>query len=969
MMLMRCKWLLIIFCLSSGSLAALDPDKAITQYVHNLWQIEQGLPQNSVYAILQSKDGYLWIGTEEGLARFDGVRFVTYDKHNTPAIKNNWIRALYESRDGTLWIGTDGGGVVALNKNHFKALNADNGLSSNFIKAITEDSTGALWIGTGKGLNRYAGGKFTIYTVKDGLTNDYIRALGADRNGNVWIGTIGGGLNRYNKGKFTAYETNSRVGVLDVRPDGELWIGTGGGGVSRLLNGNFTTFSTAQGLSNDSIFAIAADGPSTWVGTDGGGLDFIHGGKISHYTAAAGLSSDRVLSLYMDREGSLWIGTDRGLNRLYEGKFTSFAAAEGMQKDLVLAVSQDREGHMWFGTDGGGVYSLQNGAFTKLTTKNGLSDDAILSILGGQNALWIGTYSGGLNRISNGKITIMDSDQGLPNDTIYSLYEDRAGDLWIGTFQGLSRVSHGAITTFTSENGLSDDAIRCLIQDHAGALWIGTDHGLNRFSNGKITSYTSKDGLSDDWILSFHEDSNGNLWIGTSGGLNRYRNGKFTSYTTKDGLFHDVVFAILEDDQHNLWMSCNKGVYRVNRKDLDDYDRKLIARIPSISYGTADGMRSSECNGGSQSPAWKSNDGKLWFATMRGVSMIDPARLRTNKLAPPVQVEDFLVDDHSVFGRSSELDPGKEKFEFHYTALSLLNPAKVLFQYKLDGLDRDWVEADTRRTAYYTNIPPGKYTFRVRASNNDGVWNEAGAAIPFTLKPYFYQTLWFYALCAAAAMLAAFGLHRLRVRQLNRQFAAILAERTRISREFHDTVAQGITGVVFQLEAADCTFEDDSASSHKRVLQATELARQTLLEARRSVQNLRAPALENTDFPAAFSDALREIVTEVQVSGTPFPIEAGKQDHLLRIAQEASRNALRHGHADHVIVKLEFDTRIVRLEIIDNGKGFDPDSAASTREGHFGLTGMRERVDSMHGTFHLASDPSTGTHIRIEIPR
>lgn len=948
---------------------ALDPDKAVTQYVHNLWQIEQGLPQNSIYAIIQAHDGYLWIGTEEGLSRFDGVRFVNFDKHNTPAIKNNWIRALYESRDGTLWIGTDGGGLVSLSKNQFKSFNTENGLSSNFIKTIAEDKNGALWIGTGKGLNRYANGKFTIYKVKDGLTNDYIRALAADQEGNVWIGTIGGGLNRYNDGKFTSYETNSRVGIVDVRPDGELWIGTGGGGVSRLRNGEFTTFTTTQGLSNDSIFAITGDESATWVGTDGGGLDFIHGDKISHYTAAEGLSSNRVLSLYTDREGSLWIGTDRGLNRLYEGKFTSFGAAEGLQHDLVLAVSQDSEGNMWFGTDGGGVYSPRHGGFTKLTTKDGLSDDAILSVFGGKDALWIGTYTGGLNRVSKGKITVIDSDKGLPNDTVYSVYEDREGDLWIGTFEGLSRLSHGTITTYTKGNGLSDDAIRCVIQDHTGAIWIGTDHGLNRFSNGKITSFTTKDGLSDDWVLSFHEDSSGNLWIGTSGGLNRYRNGKFTSYTSKDGLFHDVVFSILEDDHRNLWMTCNKGVYGVNRKDLDDFDQKLIARIPSFSFGTADGMRSSECNGGSQSPAWKSNDGKLWFATMRGVSMVDPVRLKTNKLAPPVQIEDFIVDNHSVFGHSTELGPGKEKFEFHYTALSFLNPAKVLFQYKLEGLDHDWVEAGTRRAAYYTSIPPGKYTFRVRASNNDGVWNEAGAVIPFTLKPYFYQTAWFYVFCTAAALLAGFGLHRLRVEQLNREFTAILAERTRISREFHDTVAQGITGVVMQLEAADSSFEDDSASSHQRVVKATDLARQTLLEARRSVHNLRAQALENSDFPEAFSDAMRELGTDVQISGTPFAMDAGKQDHLLRIAQEAARNALRHGNADHVIVKLEFDSRIVRLEIIDNGAGFDPDHAASTKEGHFGLTGMRERVDSMNGTFHLSSQPAGGTHIRIEIPR
>ncbi len=764
-----------------------DHRKAITQYGHDVWQTEQGLPQNSVQVIVQTRDGYLWLGTQEGLVRFDGVKFTIFDKRNTKQIQHNNIQALIEGRDGSLWIGTSGG-LLRFHSGRFTAYTAQEGLSHNSITALCEDRQGNLWIGTfGGGLNRFKDGHFTVYTTKDGLVNDFIWALREDHEGNLWIGT-NGGLARLRDGRFTAYSQKDGLAhdfvwsIYEGR-DRSLWVGTTGG-LMRLRDGRFTTYTKKDGLSHEVVKAVFEDKAGTlWIGTDGGGLNRLAGGRFSSFTSKEGLSSDFVVAFYQDREGSLWVGTrGGGLNRFKEGKFLTYSTREGLSHDLVRAIYETQDGSVWMATKGG-LSRLKDGRLTTYTTKDGLPSDVVTSLAEDHAGnLWIGS-EGGLTRLRDGRFTNYNKKDGLSHNSVRAIHEDRAGNLWVGTRSGgLSCFREGRFTNYLGR-GFPSNLVRCLYEDQAGHLWIGGERGLTRLKDGQFTTYTTQDGLAHDSVCAIHEDRDGVLWIGTyGGGLSRFRDGKFTNYTTREGLFDDVVFRILEDGQENLWMSCNKGVFRVSKRELNDFAEGRVQTITSISYGAADGMKSSECNGGSQPAGWKTRDGRLWFPTIRGVAVIDPNNIRLNRQLPPVVIEQMVVNHQPVELRQQlQLPPSEGQLEFHYTALSFLAPGQVRFKYRLEGFDRDWVDAGTRRTAYYTNIPPGSYRFRVIACNSDGVWNEAGASVEFDLKPHFYQTTWFYVLCALAISFTAAGLYRLRIKNLRareQELARLVDERT-----------------------------------------------------------------------------------------------------------------------------------------------------------------------------------------------
>jgi PAS domain S-box-containing protein len=772
---------------------ALDPSKAITQYNHDIWQTEEGLPQNSVKAIVQTRDGYLWLGTQAGLARFDGVHFTVFNQRNTAAIKNSNVLALLEDHAGNLWIGTYGGGLVRLKDGQFTNFTTKEGLPNDVIYTLYEDRERNLWIGThGGGLSRWREGKFTTFTTKDGLSHNFVRALCEDRAGYLWIGTDGGGLSRFKDGKFSSLTKKDGLAsniVLSLYEDrqGSLWIGTYDGGLSRWQHGEFTTYTKKDGLASNAILAIYEDrAGNLWVGAYGGGLNRLQGKSFTAFTAKEGLSDAGVRCLYEDREGSLWIGTHSGgLNRLRDGKFTSFTTKEGLSNDLVFPIYEDRAGNLWIGTEGSGLNRLKDGRVTVYTTKDGLANNFVWSLHEGRDgSLWIGTGSG-LSRLKDGRFTTYTTREGLSNDMIWALYESQDGSLWIGTFGGgLNRLKDGKVTAYTRKDGLPDVGVRYIHEDRAGNLWVGTNSGgLAQFRDGKFTTFTTREGLTSDNIRSLHEDQQGNLWIGTLSGLNRLQNGRVTAYTTKEGLFDDLIWQILEDGQGNLWLSSSRGIFRVSRQELDAFAQGKSRTITSVAYGKADGLKSSQGNGGAQPMGWKSRDGRFWFSTVKGVAMIDPQQIKTNELPPPVFIEQALVNGRALpLNERIQLPPDQEKFEFHYTGLSLLAPGKVWFKTKLEGFDQDWVEVGTRRVAYYTNLPPGQYRFRVQACNNDGVWNETGASLDFYLAPRFYQTRTFYALCALAALLLGAGLYLLRIRHLKareKELVRLVAERTR----------------------------------------------------------------------------------------------------------------------------------------------------------------------------------------------
>jgi PAS domain S-box-containing protein len=771
---------------------ALDPAKAITQFTHSVWLMEDGLPQNSIRAIAQTGEGYLWLATSAGLVRFDGVRFTVYNMVNTPALTNSNVMALLASQDGTLWIGTHGGGLTRLKNGTFTTYTTRDGLGHDVVFALYEDRNRNLWIGThGGGLSRWRDGRFTTFSTKDGLSHNFVRAIYGDRRGDIWIGTDGGGLNRLSGGQFTVFDKQHGLPsniILSINEDrqGSLWVGTYDGGVSQKKDGRFTTYSVEDGLPSSAVYAIFGDRDgSLWVGTHGGGLSRWEGGKFSSLTSQYGFSDGGVRSIYEDHEGSLWIGTiGTGLHRLKNGKFTTFTTQEGLSSNLVYPIHEDRAGNVWIGSEGGGLNRLNGRSVTTYTTKDGLANDYVWSIHEARDGtLWLGT-GGGLSRFKDGRFSSLTTRDGLSNNMVWAVYESRDGSLWIGTFGGgLNRLKDGRFEAYSSKDGLRDTAVRAIEEDPAGTLWIGTNsEGVASFSQGRFKMVTTKDGLSSDVVRSLLADDEGTVWIGTlGGGLNRLRDGRVTVYSTYNGLFDDVIWAIVEDGLNHLWMSSSRGIFRVSKQELNDFADGRVRSITSVAYGTADGIKSSQGVGGSQHVAWKGRDGRLWFSTLKGVSVVDPQRLTTNPVRPPVIIEQILVDGRTL-AADARVPAGGERFEFHYTGLSLLAPEKVRFKYKLEGLDKDWVDAGARRVAYYTNIPPGDYRFRVLASNNDGLWNDTGAERRFYLAPYFHQTYLFYFLCAGAALILGRPVYLLRVKQLKArhvELATLVDERTR----------------------------------------------------------------------------------------------------------------------------------------------------------------------------------------------
>jgi diguanylate cyclase (GGDEF)-like protein len=752
---------------------ALDPHRLLTQYVHDTWTTNEGLPQASVNAITQTPDGYLWIATQEGLARFDGVGFTVFDSRTTEGTLDNFVYALHTDHKGTLWVGASGGLLRYDGNGRFFLYGEEHGWPGSSARQIAEDAAGQLWVGMAsdgsvgeKGLIRFRDGRFTIFTTKDGLTSNMVHQACPDRQGNLWVGT-GNGLNVLRNGKFTHYTTadglpDNFVRTVLVDRAGAVWVGTPRG-LSRLANGAFTTFTTKDGLADANILTLFEDRDGVlWVGT-AHGLSRLVAGRFESAPSLPGLGDDQIFKLFEDREGSLWIGTHAsGLHRLRNVKFTPLGSPEGLLGESAGGILEDRAGRIWIGTSPGGVSILGQGHFRTLSTQNGLTTDSARAFFEDRDgAMWIGTPEG-LNRLENGRITTYTTGDGLPSENIQVVHRDRSGTLWVGTGRGLARFENGKFIT-VSYGPDAPVSIRFIHEDRARRLWIGGGDGLGYVSG---TAFHAVPALDDANLQSIAEDADGTLWLGTwSQGLHRWKDGKLTRYTTASGLYDDVAWSVLDDLHGNLWMGSNRGIYRVAKRELDAFAAGNVKSVTSIVYGTAAGMRRRETNAGSPS-ALRSRDGKLWFATTGGVVVIDPANVMTNRVAPPVAIERFVTDGAEIaMADSLVLRPGSRDIEIHYAALSFVSPEKVRYRYKLDGYDEHWIDAGNRRVAYYTHVGPGTYHFQVIAANDDGVWNRTGAAIAFRQRPLFHQTWWFAALVIAALILLGVALDAWRERQ------------------------------------------------------------------------------------------------------------------------------------------------------------------------------------------------------------
>ncbi len=807
-------FLILIWASALGTdpLLALDPEKTFHQYQLDVWQAAEGLPQGSVAKILQTSDGYLWLGGYEDLVRFDGASFTVVASANTPEIRGNNIYALAEGPDGSLWIGTDGGGVTRYKDGSFTTYTNRDGLAHDQVTALLVGRDDSLWIGTFGGLSRLKDGRFVTFTARDGLPHELVWALAEDRYDNLWIGTEGG-LARLAGDGLTNYTAehglvDQGISALSEDRQGNLWIGTAGGTLLRFAGGPEAIERTPdilQGYSGHYVADIHEDRDGNlWIASQGGGLSRLRDGELTSHGPSDGLTSDVVWTLFEDREGSLWIGTEGGgLNRLRDTRFTPITTRDGLPHDRVWVVEVDPRGNSWIGTDGGGLAKLDNGKVATYTTNEGLASDNVTALHSGlEGDLWIGTDRG-LQRLRQERISGHLAPEVGASTVVLAICHDRQGDLWVGTeTAGLHRIRDAggprpaargpALTTYSTANGLPHNTVRALVEDAAGALWIGTDGGLAKLAGDELTTYPEV-----AFVRSIHEDQQGTMWIATRGrGLTRIRGAELKTFTTRDGLYTDAIYHLLEDDQQNLWMSSNKGIFRVNKGELDDHARGAIPSLRSAVYGTADGMRSIECGGGSQPAGARATDGKLWFPTLQGLVVIDPENLRVNRLPPPVHIERIssggVPVDSLAIGTAGipSLPPEVRDLDFYYTALSLLDPKAVRFKYRLEGYDRAWVDAGTRRFAHYTNMAPGSYRFRVIAANNDGVWNEAGDSFELYLRPAFFQTRYFQGLCVVAFALLGLAIHRLLVRRLLNNLRELRRTRTELENKNDEVEAR-----------------------------------------------------------------------------------------------------------------------------------------------------------------------------------
>ncbi|WP_211194311.1 two-component regulator propeller domain-containing protein [Pyxidicoccus fallax] len=770
---------------------ALDPERRVSQYIQDSWRADDGLPQNSVLSLAQTRDGYLWLGTWEGLVRFDGARFVVFDKRNTPELRNHTIRALVEDPAGTLWVGTEQG-LVAYREGRFeRAPGATASLEAAKVSRLLV-ADGALWVGTSGGLWRVppSGEDARQYSVEDGLPDASVTALVADEVGTLWVGTKKG-VARLMAGRVDAMPfaipgPDPRPEVLALSRDaaGVLWLGTPRELIS--WDGRVARrFTPQDGLPSTYIPSLYTDGDGTlWVGTRRGGLVRRTADGFSEPVPGEGLVEAEVLSMLEDRDGHLWVGTYSGLFRLRDGPFTTYGLPEGLvaPEGAVSAVLEDRRGTMWVGTLGGGLYRLGAGGIHRVAVEEGFPEKVIPALHeDAQGTLWVGTVNG-LYRYDGTRFSRLTREQGGPQEVVTAIHVDSRGDRWVGTQSGLLRVHGGEVSLYGPKHGLHHPVI-VMTEDADGRVWFGTESGLLRWEPDSKTfkRFTQKDGLPGDLVLALLADPDGTVWVGTETGLGRWRKDTWARFTVAQGLYDDAVFSVIPDGGGHLWMSSNKGVSRVSRRELDEVADGKRERVAALGFDQRDGMRSAECNGNTQPSAWRSRDGRLWFTNIGGAIVVDPARVGTSWQPPEVRIEEVRVQNQPVpmEGRL-ELPPGGSRLDIRFTAFTPVDAGRLPFRYQLVGHDDGWVNAEVR-TATYTGLRPGSYRFEVQARGRDGHWTES-VTLDVVLEPKLWQRTGFWLLCVLGVVLLGVSVYLLRVGQLKareRWLAERVQDRTR----------------------------------------------------------------------------------------------------------------------------------------------------------------------------------------------
>jgi signal transduction histidine kinase/ligand-binding sensor domain-containing protein len=957
---------------------------ARAQYGFEVWTVDNGMPENEIRGITQTPDGYLWIATFNGLARFDGVHLTLFNRE-TPGLLSNQFGTMLQGRGGDLWLDSVDRGIVRYHNGVFRSYAVPGRVASD-INGLTGDDQGDVWALAGGRIIRWdeASGHFVAVTPPSPESG--FKALLWDSAG-FWTRDREK-VHCFSRGRFINFTLPKQIqedtlwGVA-LDQSGTLWLETVDGNRIRI---------TADDVSH------MIDRKSTREVTHGSTYDkslLMHVAPRLQRTFEF-VSANRVISVspwhfYEDRQGNLWIGTqEAGLYRLQRQLIRNYTREEGLIDRDTYATYQDRSGALWIGAWHSGLSRFANGRFTNYTMADGLPNELVTALFEDREGrFWVGTH-GGLSVFDHGRFHIP-SEPTLPYDAVVqTICEDRRGTLWFGTRAGVGRLEHGETQFFTERDGLAADDTHAIIEAANGDLWMGGYGGLTRIHNGQFTHWTEKDGLPSPNIWSIYEDSDGVLWIGTyEGGLVRFKDGKFTGYTVKDGLFDNGVFRILEDAHGYFWISCSRGIYRVSKRDLNAFAAGDLKKVASTAYGKIDGMQDIECNGGVDPSGIKTRDGKLWFPTRDGVAIIDPESVAYDPVPPSVMIETSSVDNVAEpVNAPLRIPPGRASLEISYTAPNFINAAQTHFKYKLDGLNSDWIDAGGRRTAYYSHLSPGKYTFHVIAGNSDGVWNQDGKTLAITVLAPFYETWWFQMLLLLTLAALVTGSWRYRVAQLHharavqqafsRQLIASQeAERKRIAAEMHDSLGQRLVVIknlaYLLLRSRGGAQTDDSDA--QTIAEISDEAASAISETREISYNLRPFQLDRLGLTKAIETMVR---TTGVASGIRFTSELDNIDDVFpedlrinfyRIVQEALGNIMKHAEATEVKVQVKRSAENVVLTIEDNGRGFTPDERRPIlpRSG-FGMTGMGERASLLGGELKVRSTPEKGTTVHFETP-
>ena len=981
--------ILVVWCTCA---LALDPTLDVSQYAHTSWKVRDGFTKGAIQAIAQTPDGYLWLGTEFGLLRFDGVRNVPWQPPGAEHLPSNDITSLLVGRDGALWIGTKKGLLS------WKAgkLTQYSELAGQLVAALVEDREGTVWAG---GISLPPPGRLCAIQESsihcdgaDGSLGLGVLGLYEERSGNLWVG-VQYGVWRWKPGTPQFYPIQGeKNGILGFAEDdaGALMIATHVG-IRRVPHGRFEPYSLPGSAHQFLTYRMLRDHDGgLWIGTVGQGLLHVHEGKTDVFTQADGLSGREVGTLLEDREGSVWVATTTGLDRFREFTVTTLWANQASAKE-AYSVLASKDGSVWLSTSTG-LNRLNHGVLS-IYGKDGKLDrdnpNALFQDRRGR--IWVSTYHG-FGYLENSRFIPV---RGIPGGFVHSIAEDTAGSLWIANQEnGLFRLSVTGDVQQIPWAGLGheDHATALAVDPFLGGLWIGFyKGGVDYFADGGVRGSSSVgDGLGAGWVSDLRFSSDGTLWAATEGGLSRVKNGRVSTITSKEGLPCNSVQWVIEDDAHSLWLRMPCGLVRLAKSELDawaagvDQNKATMRPLQATVFDTSDGVRSPADAGGYGPHIARSSDGKLWFTGLDGVSVIDPHHLAINKLPPPVHIEKIIADSKTYDALNGlSLPPHVRDFAIDYTALSLVEPEKIHFRYKLEGQDPDWREVVNVRQVQYSNLAPRHYTFHVMACNNSGVWNEAGTSLEFSVLPAFYQTNWFRILCVLGFLALLWSIYQLRIQQLREQFniglEARVNERTRIARELHDTLLQNFHGLMFQFQAARNLMSRRPDEAMQSLDDAISETKKAIAESRDAIQGLRSDPIAKGNLAELLTSTSRELaessanehppIFDLIEEGERRPFSSAVSNDLCRIARELVRNAYQHAHSQRMEVELRYGDSMFRLRIRDDGRGIDPKVLKEGgRTGHWGLRGIRERADQIGAHLDVWSEPGNGTEVQLLVP-